>query len=80
MRLKGLPYETEDIDYILHRKTAFNTAIKSVNTGNFCFWSFIIRGHHHQLPQGEFTNFFVKALSDGWHSQYKNKDMFTNEY
>ncbi len=79
IKLDGLPFETLDKNYLLHKKDSFNVALKAAATSEFAFWSHVVRRKRTSLPRGEHSNYFGKPLNDAWLKQYEEREMYVNE-
>ena len=79
VKVGGFSFETADDEDVDAKKEMRNNLLKGMGAGKFTVYFHTIRRKHAAYPEGEYGDFFGKALNDQWKSKHNLDFTFVNE-
>jgi len=79
-KIEGIPFKTEDLDFIEYNKNSLNSIFKSFANENVSFYFHNTRRDINVSINAKFTNKFAQEINEQYYNGFKNGDLKENSY
>ncbi len=80
LKISGLPFETNDPDFLNLQKNLRNTILRSITKSRYAVYVHMIRKKQDVYPEGRFPAGFANDLNEVWKKKHSGLELYVNDF